>query len=290
VQKTILLTGGTGFLGSNLLENLLEQNHQVLIVKRGSSNVHRISHLLDKVLLFNLEDLNFLFQEYKPDVVIHTACSYGRNGERSIEILKSNFLFGTELLEESIKWGVKKFINTDTVLPDNLNHYSRSKAYFRDWLKLESSKIKVVNMRLEHMYGVNDDSNKFIPWLIDQMMSSNDKIKLTSGIQKRDFIYMSDVVEAFNIILNSNFNHNWNVFDIATNNLIEVKDLVYLLAEKIELKFKLKVKEKLWFDAISYREGEVMTPQINNSELLKLGWQPKVVISDGLDKILNNYI
>lgn len=289
MQKTILLTGGTGFLGSNLLENLLEQNHQVLIVKRSSSNIHRISHLLDKVLLFNLEDLNFLFQEYKPDVVIHTACSYGRNGESSIEILRSNFLFGTELLEKSIKWGVKKFINTDTVLPDNLNYYSRSKAYFRDWLKLESSKIKVVNMRLEHMYGVNDDSNKFIPWLIDQMISSNDKIKLTSGIQKRDFIYISDVVEAFNIILNSNFNHNWNVFDIATNNLIEVKELVYLLAEKIELKFKLKIKEKLSFDAISYREGELMTPQINNSELLKLGWQPKVVVSDGLDKILNNY-
>jgi nucleoside-diphosphate-sugar epimerase len=121
------------------------------------------------------------------------------------------------------------------------------------------------------------------------MISSNDKIKLTSGIQKRDFIYISDVVEAFNIVLNSNFNQNWNVFDIATNNLIEVKELVKLLAEKIEMKFKIKIKEKLWFDAISYREGEVMTPQINNSDLLKLGWQPKVVISDGLDKILNNY-
>jgi CDP-paratose synthetase len=291
VYKSILLTGATGFLGSNLLESFIDQNYRVVVLKRRNSKLGRIEHLLAKVQVVDIDytNLDFVFQEFFPDIVVHTACSYGRNGESASEIVKANLLFGIEILEKSITWQVKTFINTDTVLPNNLNIYSKSKSYFRDWLEFQASKIQVVNIRLEHIYGVNDDSNKFIPWLIDQMMNSNDPIKLTSGIQKRDFIYITDVVDAFNVILNSKFKNYWNVFDVATNNFIDVKELVYLLVEKIELKFGLKVREKLWFDVISYRDGEVMIPEINNSKLLKLGWKPKVVIREGLDKILNNY-
>ncbi len=291
MYKSILLTGATGFLGSNLLESFIDQNYRVVVLKRRNSKLGRIEHLLAKVQVVDIDytNLDFVFQEFFPDIVVHTACSYGRNGESASEIVKANLLFGIEILEKSITWQVKTFINTDTVLPNNLNIYSKSKSYFRDWLEFQASKIQVVNIRLEHIYGVNDDSNKFIPWLIDQMMNSNDPIKLTSGIQKRDFIYITDVVDAFNVILNSKFKNYWNVFDVATNNFIDVKELVYLLVEKIELKFGLKVREKLWFDVISYRDGEVMIPEINNSKLLKLGWKPKVVIREGLDKILNNY-
>lgn len=291
MQKTILLTGATGFLGSGLLKSFIDEKYRVVILKRRTSKLERIKDLLSKVHAIDIEDMNldFAFQEFSPDTVIHTACNYGRNGENGPEIMQSNLIFGIEVLEKSIKWHVRTFINTDTALPDNLNIYSKSKAYFRDWLKLQSSKINVVNIRIEHMYGLHDDANKFVPWLIDQMLSSSEKIKLTSGIQKRDFIYITDVVEAFNIILKADFQYNWNVFDIATNNLTEVREFVNLVAEKIEMKFKIKIKDKLLFDAISYRDGEKMTPELNNSELLKLGWQPRVDISDGVDKILNNY-
>ncbi len=289
---SVLLTGATGFLGSKLLENFIVQNYNVVIIKRKKSNLYRIKHLQGKYHSVDIDDINLdtLFQQYSIKTVVHTACNYGRNGENSLDILKANMTFGIEILEFSIKWKVKTFINTDTALPSNLSIYSKSKSYFRDWLEYHATKIQIVNIRLEHLYGPNDDSNKFVPWLIDQMLNSTDPIRLTSGIQKRDFVFISDVVNAYNVILSSNLKESWNMFDITTNNFVELKKIIELLVDKMELKFNLKIRHRLVFDALPYRKGELMIPDMNNRSLLDLGWRSKVAIDEGFDIILNNYL
>jgi CDP-paratose synthetase len=288
MQPTILLTGATGFLGSHLLESFVQQELNVIILKRTTSNTWRIDHLLDKVKIWDIDTVDFktVFSNEKVDVVINTVCSYGRTNEILLDIVNSNLIFGLNLLEEAIKNKVITFINTDSLLPRNLNDYSLSKAQFADWLYQRSEKIQVVNFKIEHMYGPKDDSKKFLPWLMNEMIEKTDDINLTSGIQKRDFIYITDVVAAYNLVLQKRVSlSKWSQFDIGTNIFTEVKEFVLLLAQELEKLNNTKIVSKLKFGVIPYRKGDIMVPELDNVKLIELGWKPKISIAEGILKI-----
>ena len=292
MQKKILLTGATGFLGSHLLESFVSQGLDVAVLKRSTSDLWRITHLLEKVIVYDTDKikLKVIFEEFKPEIIVHTACSYGRKNESIIDIIYSNLIFGLELLEASTKTKVKTFINADSLLPRNINDYSLSKAQFTDWLYMKSTQIQVVNFKIEHMYGVKDDNKKFIPWLIDKMINEDETINLTSGIQKRDFIYISDIVNAFNLVIDkSKTLPSWNEFDLGTNTFTEVKQFVLSIARLLEIKYNKPIIQRLNFGSIPYREDEIMTPKLNNTKLISLGWDYKIEIKEGLEKIIKEY-
>ena len=289
-KETILLTGATGFLGSYLLESFISLNFNVIILKRSTSSATRINHLLNNVSYYNvdlLSSLDDVFVQNKIDIIVHTACSYGRSNESLKEIINVNLIFGINLIELGIKFKVKTFINTGSLLPRNVNSYSLSKAQLTDWLKINSSEIQVINFKIEHMYGPKDDNKKFLPWLINEMQSGTENINLTSGIQKRDFIYIDDVVDAYNLIINNREKvGNWNEFDVGTNSFVKVKDFVIQIAIELENNHNIKIIPRLIFGGINYREGDIMTPILNNSKLLNLGWAPKISLKDGIKKII----
>ena len=292
MKTKILLTGSTGFLGSHLLESFISQGFEVYILKRSTSDTWRIDHLLEVVKTYDIDknSLKSIFKEVEPDLIVHTACSYGRNNEKFIDIIKSNLLFGLDLLEESIKNKVKTFINTDSLLPRNINDYSLSKAQFTDWLKNRSSQIQVINLKIEHIYGVKDDNKKFINWLINEMLNREGSINLTSGIQKRDFVYISDVIYAYKLIIQKReMLYNWNEFDIGTSIFTEVKEFVLRLAMSLEKDHNKVIIPRLNFGAIPYRMEEIMNPSLDNTKLIELGWQYKVGIKEGVSKILKEY-
>jgi CDP-paratose synthetase len=292
MKKKILLTGATGFLGSHLLESFISKKFEVYIIKRSTSNVWRIAHLLDKIKIYDIDKITLesVFEDIKPEIIIHTACNYGRKNESLIDILNSNLIFSINLLEESIKNNVKTFINTDSLLPRNISDYSLSKAQFTDWLKKRSNKIQAINLKIEHMYGLKDDNNKFIPWLIQEMLSNGESISLTSGIQKRDFIYITDIINAYNLIIKKSESlSNWNEFDIGTSVFTEVKEFVLMLALSLEKYHNKVIVSRLKFGSISYRKEEIMIPDLNNAKLIELGWDYKVGIKSGIEKIIKEY-
>ena len=288
----ILLTGATGFLGSYLLESFVHQGFDVSIIKRTTSDTWRISHLIEKIKSYNIDEITVsaILEEALPEIIVHTACSYGRKNESLFDILNSNLIFGINLLEEAIKYNVTTFINTDSLLPRNISDYSLSKAQFTDWLLIRSTEIQVINLKIEHMYGVNDDDNKFIPWLINEMLYKDGLINLTSGIQKRDFIYVTDVLDAYNIIIQKKGSlPSWNEFDLATNTFTEVKEFILELAKEVENVFDKVTIPRLNFGSIPYRKQEIMAPHVNNLKLIKMGWENKIDIKEGICKILNQY-
>lgn len=289
MKQTILVTGASGFLGSYLVESLVNQCFNVVIVKRTTSNTRRINHLLGKVRIYNIDNFDFkpIFIQEKVDVIINTVCSYGRANESLIDIVNSNLIFGLNLLEEAIKNNVKTFINTDSLLPRNINDYSLSKAQFTDWLFQRSKSIQVVNLKIEHMYGPKDDTKKFLPWLINEMINRTDDINLTSGIQKRDFIYITDVVETYVLVIQKRKSlPNWSQFDVGTNVFTDVKTFVLTIAKELEKMNKTKIVPRLKFGDILYRKGDIMTPELDNTKLIRLGWNPKVSIFEGIKNIL----
>nr|WP_298994251.1 NAD-dependent epimerase/dehydratase [uncultured Polaribacter sp.] len=292
-KETILLTGATGFLGSYLLKDFLQNNYNVIILKRSTSNTNRIKDLSKNYKSYNIDELNSLnavFVDNKIDIIVHTACSYGRNNQSIVDIVKTNLIFGLNLMELGIDYNVKTFINTGSLLPRDVNNYSLSKSQLSDWLKLYSDKIQFINLKVEHMYGPKDDKKKFLPWLINEMINNREKIKLTTGLQKRDFIYIDDVVAAFDVVLEKRKQlSNYSEFDVGTNKFTQVKDFVIQISKALEKQTKRQILPKLKFGAIDYRKGDIMIPDLNNSSLLKLGWRPKVEIEEGIKKILKKY-
>ncbi|MDA3835748.1 MAG: NAD-dependent epimerase/dehydratase family protein, partial [Spirochaetales bacterium] len=149
--KSVLLTGASGFLGSHLLEALLRDGYDVVILKRSTSDVWRIRHLLNRVRSYDVDKVPIgkAFEDQQIDAVIHTACHYGRNSDPISTVVESNLMFGLRLLEVAIFFKTATFFNTDTLLQKHLNIYTLSKKQFVEWLLQQSDKIQVVNLKLE---------------------------------------------------------------------------------------------------------------------------------------------
>lgn len=287
----VLVTGGTGFLGSNLVHALVSNEFEVIILKRSTSDIWRIEDIIDDVLCYDIDKhgIERAFEKNKIDIAIHTACSYGRNNESISEIVDSNIKFGLQVIESCIKYKVGAFFNTDTLLPEHINPYTKSKKHFVDWLKLLSVKIQIVNLKLEHMYGPGDGNTKFVSWVIKQLFDEVEEIKLTKGNQKRDFIFIDDVVTAYlTVIKNRGQFENYSEFEVGTGNAITIRSFVKRIKDVYEKEIGNTFTE-FNFGAIPYRESEMMNIKVENQGLLDLGWIPLFTQKKGLKKMMKKY-
>ena len=204
----IVLTGGTGFLGSNLLGKLLVDGYEVAAIVRTNSSLARIENWTShpNIKLYNVEEINprIIFEENKIEVIVHTATEYGRGGGAISNILEPNLILPVRLIELGIEYNTACFINTDSYFNkgsstySNLLNYSLSKKSLLVWLKQLSNQIRIVNVTLEHMYGPGDSRSKFVENLIQEISVERiSRVHLTHGHQKRDFVYVDEVADAF---------------------------------------------------------------------------------------------
>lgn len=286
MDKCFLVTGATGFLGSHVIKKLLAEGQKVVILKRSFSNTKRLATELSKIKSYDidkLDDFADVFREQHIDVVIHTATCYGRQGEAVEQIYDVNLKFPLKLLELALRFNTDTFFNTDTILSKYLNWYALSKKQFSEIGQqfAHLGKISFIDAKLEHMYGEDDSNTKFVTFMLESLQSNKDELKLTAGEQRRDFIYVDDVVEAYWKILTSQSNDKkYQHYEVGTGKTISIKELV-MLAKSIT-----KSQTKLVFGAIPYRENEIMDSKANVESLLKLGWQAKVDIETGIRKIV----
>lgn len=269
----ILLTGANGFLGSRLLEVLMI-NHQVAVTLRKNSKTDRIQNILEseivKIIYTDVvsdEELEVFFQTEKFDLVVHCATDYGKQKESFYKVFDSNVLFPLKLLEIGLKYGLKYFINTDSYFNKKhltynaLPNYSKTKKLFLGYLKELGNKIIILNMRLEHIYGPNDNNDKFIPFLFNKL-TNNEQISLTHGNQKRDFIYIDDVVDSYIkviSILDKIQQPYFQDLEVGSGKSIELKEFIELM------KTTLNSKSILDYGAIDYRDDEIMNSFANAS-------------------------
>lgn len=206
--------------------------------------------------------------------------------------MKANLLFPVELIEKAINSGVKVFINTDTFFNKGkvnykyLQEYTLTKRCFVEWLKSIANKVdmRIFNLKLEHIYGEKDSIDKFVPWLIIQMLKEVHEIKLSPGNQKRDFIYVKDVVDAYYQLLlkAETFNYNFYEYSIGTGKSITIKQFVCLVK-----KLTGNTKTILNFGALPYRENEIMFSKADITSIKKdIGWEPKYSLEEGLKRTI----
>lgn len=283
----VLVTGATGFLGSHLIKALLKEKYDVIALKRSFSNTRRIDEVLDQVTTYNIDQcaLEFPFKEQGHiDAIIHTATCYGRKNESIVKIHDTNTNFPLKLLETAVQFNTKTFFNTDTILEKDVNTYALSKKQFVEWGKTftNARKIQFINLKLEHIYGPDDDESKFVTYIINSCLNNVPVLDLTKGEQQRDFIYIDDVVSAYMILLKQYHEEKaaFGEYEIGSGETISIKDFV-LMVHKLT-----RSKTKLNFGAVPYRENEMMETKANTWLLNKLGWGSKNTVQSGIRKVV----
>jgi len=292
-SKNVLLTGATGFLGSHLLQAFLENGWHVAILKRSFSDTRRIREYLDRVKSFDLDlvPLEKPFEECGQfDCVVHTATNYGRHGETATEVFESNLSFPLRLLNAATFFNTAIFFNTTTffnkatLLYAYLNYYALSKRQFEDWGRIfaNQGKIQFVNIKLEHMYGPGDDLSKFTTWIVQSCINNIDKIELTPGEQKRDFIHIDDVVSAYKLLVEKGRQSGvgFQEFELGRGKAVSMREFVEA-AKRLT-----GANTELAFGAKAYRENELMHSEADIAKLLALGWKSKYDLSAGLKKMI----
>jgi nucleoside-diphosphate-sugar epimerase len=284
-RKKILLTGATGYLGSNLASSLLA-DYDLVILKRRRSNTLRIAGILDRLTAIDLEDTCFedVFRAQNFSGVIHCATNYGRDENDLDDTIEANLILPLRLLKHAFENKLEFFINTDTILDKRINYYSLSKAQFKDWLLFFSGKIKSVNLELEHFYGKGDDPTKFVSKIVkDLALNEVRDLDLTLGEQKRSFIYIDDVVRAFKLILDkiNLLEPGFNSLQVGSKTQISIKDFVLLTKELCH-----NTNTRLNFGALPYRANEAMEVSVDLSKLEALGWTEQTTLRQGLEKTI----
>ena len=284
----ILLTGATGFLGSHLAKAFVENGHQVIALKRSGSRLDRLRDLQKEIQYYDLENLD-LQRPFKENpaigAVIHCATCYGRRGESGLEIFKANTEFPLRLLSNALRFNVDTFANTDTILSPALNAYSLSKSQFADWGRMlcHGNSTRFLNIRLEHMYGPGDDPSKFTTWIVRQCLQGVPEILLTPGDQKRDFVYVQDVISAYCKLLAhcADLERGFVQFEVGSGASVAMRYFIETVHKLTESTSRLE------FGALPYREHEEMDACADISALGSVGWMPSVMLEEGLTNLID---
>lgn len=297
----ILLTGGTGFIGSHLLRRLIGNNHSVIILKRKKSKTDRIQDIIHsrQISEYDIDDLNKLDKillKEKPELIIHLAAMYKRyhSQEDVSEMVSTNITLPTKILDSVKRYGQTFFINTgsffeykpktrasDEQTPITpLNLYAATKQAFEQILDYYAAakNIKAVTLKLFSPYGPGDQEYKLIPMLI-RKINNGEPIDMTAGGQKLDYTYVEDIVEAY--ILSMKFleksNRRHEIFNIGSGDPVSLKDLAKLIAKLLNKPMKVN------FGAKDYAPDEIMYSKADSSKASKfLNWSARHSLESGL--------
>jgi nucleoside-diphosphate-sugar epimerase len=284
----VLVTGGTGYLGSHLIQALLGRGHQVVLLKRSGSRLSRLADVLPRLQVYDRERvaLEEIFANQTPiDVVANLAASYGRDGEADVELVKANVQFPLAVLEAAEQAGTKLFLNTDTSLPAASGRYALAKKQFSSWGRVaaERGRVCFVNVLLEHFYGPGDDPSKFVAYLVRSLLQNVPEIPLTEGLQQRDFVYIDDVVQALCLLLEKPVcgQKTFQEYPLGSGVAVTIRSLAELLRQLSG------ATTRLAFGALPYRTREPMYACADISALRDLGWCPMEKLKSGLQKTLD---
>jgi len=285
MKKSILVTGGTGYLGSSIIKRLY-MDYDIILIKRTFDDFSKLKEVASYITIINIDEqsLKSIFDQYDINYILHLATVYGRNNESIFDIVTCNLSLPLEIYSLAVKYQVEFFINIDTVLDKFTNNYSLSKKQLLEWLQYSEESIMTINIKLENFYGPGDADHKFITAVIHKMLRNEAIINLTKGEQRRDFLFIDDLVDFFELFFKKVkiFNKNFSELTIGSGVQHTIKESVLLISKH------MNCKSELAFGAIPYRSNELMEISINIDNLKdSVGWNPKTALSEGLQKTID---
>lgn len=268
--------GAFGFLGSRLT-SYFESRHTVIGLARKRNNEATINNII-----YTTEN-NWMEKivEFEPNIIINTIACYGRHNEPATALIESNILMPIRVLE-SISSLDAVFINCGTSLPPNTSLYAYTKQKANELAAAIIDKVcgKYIELKLEHFYGAFDGDDKFTSMVIRRCLS-NQPVKLTSGLQQRDFLYIKDLLTAFDCIINNVNNFpKFHSIEVGSGKAISIREYVETV------KNITKSNSIIEFGVVKERANELMYSCADIAELEKIGWKREFSLVDALTEII----
>lgn len=294
-QKKVYIAGQEGMVGSSLRKLLIEKKFKVLNVSRNS---------LD---LTNSSSVYSWFKKNKPDIVINAAARVGGildNSRFIHDYLNINMMIGFNLINASLKFNVKRFINLgsaciypkkakqpikeDYLLSGYLESTNEGYALAKiaslkycSYLKKKKKK-NFFSLQPANLYGVNDNydlkSSHVIPALFNKFHNAKKKnLKKVevwgSGKCTRDFLYVDDLSNAIYFCINNSFEEDF--LNVGSGKEISIKKISIMIKKITGFKGNIIYNK-------SYPDG---TPRrvLDTTKIKRLGWKPKIDIKEGLN-------
>jgi CDP-paratose synthetase len=286
----ILLTGGTGFIGSHLIKRLQKEGHSVHLIARPHSKVEGLKGIHVYTFDGNVENLTSYIESKKINGVIHLASLFlaQHKPEQLKDLIESNVLFSTQVLEAASKSNVKWFINTGTFWQHHkdkayspVNLYAATKQAFETIAQYyrETSSLSFVTLKLSDTFGPHDTRSKvFNLWV--KISATGETLGMSPGKQIMDISYIDNVIDGF-----------IQLMKLAEKDPKKVNGKSYALqsSERMTLQKLSKVFEEVTGKKLSiiwgekeYRPREVMVPWRKGKKIP--GWKQNVSLREGIKR------
>lgn len=307
-KKSILITGGTGFIGSHLAESCVEEGFDVVAFDRYNPNNHwgwleQSEYRNDvKVILGDIRDYDSVYKAMQGcGAVFHLAALIGipYSYVSPLAYIRTNIEGTYNVLEAAKNLKTEQVLITSTsetygnaqYTPIDENHplvgqspYSATKiaadqlalSYFRSF----ELPIKIV--RPFNTYGPRQSSRAVIPTITAQLLNGKNSIELGKLSPTRDLTYVSDTCNGFIKIFQSDSLFG-EVTNIGVNSEISINDLVHFIANLMDVSITIESSN----DRVRPKNSEVERLVCDNSKLLKhTHWKPKYTLEQGISEVI----
>ena len=315
-MKRFIVTGGYGFIGSNLIKLLIKKNFKVINIDNLSYSAQKYNlkgievknYLFKKIDINNKKEVIKILKKYKPHGIFNLAADthVDRSIDDSFNFIKNNIL-GVYNLLEAIKEYSKKIrlvhISTDEVYGDILGSkrsnenfpyipsspYSASKASSDHLVTayVRTHKVDAVISNCSNNYGPRQFPEKLIPKIIYNILNNKPLPIYSKGENSREWIYVDDHCEALlSLFFKGKSGEKYNIGSgINCNNISLVKKILKSFSDK---KIFIGKKAKIVF--VKDRPGHDFRYALNSNKIKKmLNWKPKISLNQGISKTIDWY-
>lgn len=289
-MKRALITGASGYIGSNLVRYLVTCGWDVHVITRPGSDLKALEEIINNITVHQYAESSHglveIVKKAQPDTVFHLASMFlAQHKTDDIEaLIYSNLVFATQLLEAMMVNRVSYLINTGTSwqhynneVYNPVNLYAATKQAFESILKYytEVGGIRAVTLKLFDTYGPNDSRAKLIS-LLWKTAITQQPLEMSPGEQMIDIVHVDDVVRAYEIAANNLPHQNVShvSYGVSSGEPLKLKDLAEIFEKATGYSLPLS------FGARPYRPREVMVPWEKYDTVP--GWKPLVNFEMGI--------